>query len=299
MPTSSAIHVNSFGVGTHHPTGFMRNRKKYTGFLFLHFLTPHRIHFGERVVFREAGECFIYTPNTPQHYGSNGLIAFGNDWMHLSGSGVLPLLKNLELPLNTPMNLGSSAFVPKHLQAIGLEISEHRLHWEMGVELKVRDFFLELCRAVNNDDKGRLAPRNEEMHERLNRLRLEMQARCAEKWSLERMLEQVHMSRSKFALYYRRLFKVSPLDDLIAMRIQLAKEYLETTDFSVTHIADTCGFSDVYYFCKIFKKRIGLPPGQYRKNPISTAPTVMSQIWKDGKPVRHQKRYARKETRGK
>ena len=271
----------------------MRNRKKYTGFLFLHFLTPYRIHFGERVVFREAGECLIYTPNTPQHYGSDGLTAFGNDWMHLSGSGVLPLLKNLELPLNTPMSPSSSAFVPKFIQAIGMEISEHRINWEMGVELKAREFFLELCRAVNNDDKGRLAPKNEEMHARLNRFRLDMQARCAENWSLGRMLEQVHMSRSKFALYYRKLFHASPLDDLIAMRIDLAKVYLETTELSVTHIAETCGFSDVYYFCKIFKKRVGLPPGKYRVAPQISTPTAISQIWKDGKPLRYQKRYAK------
>lgn len=292
MPNSSDINVNSFGIGTHHPIGFMRNRKRCGDYLFLHFLTPYRIHLRERVHVRSAGECLIFTPNSRQHYGSDGITAFGNDWMHISGSGVQPLLKRMELPLNTPMVPGSSAFVPKLLREIGLEISERRPNWEFGVDVRVRNFFLELSRAVNGDEKNRLAPKNEEMHERLNRLRLDIQARCAEKWDLERMLAQVHMSRSKFTIFYRKIFNISPIDDVINMRLTLAKQYLETTEFSVTHIAEVCGFSDVYYFCRLFKAKNGISPGKYRSDTPASTTAVTGQIWKDGKKLSHQRRYS-------
>jgi AraC family transcriptional regulator of arabinose operon len=295
MAAFYGINVNSFGIGTHHPPGFMRNRKSGGDYLFLHFLTPYRIHLKERVLVREAGECIIFSPNMRQLYGSDGIAAFGNDWMHISGSGVQPYLKQINLPLNALLIPDSSVFVPKHLKEISQEISAHRDMWELGVELRVKSFLLELSRMVNGGGELRLVPKTEEMHELLNRLRLEVQARCTEKWDIERMLEQVHMSRSKFVTLYRKVFGASPVNDLIAMRLELARHYLRTTDWSVTKIAETCGFSDVYYFCRQFGAKTGTPPGKFRKIGVSPAVTdADAHIWKNGKGgARHSRRYNR------
>lgn len=265
MALDNIIRINGIGVGTHHPKGYVHVRKGCGDFLFLHFITPYRIHLGDSVHFREAGDCIIFSPNTRQHYGSDGLLPYGNDWLHISGPSVKPLLKHLSLPVDTLFSPQSSTFIHKELGVIGQELAQGRPNWELAVDLRVRTLLLELSRAIHESANPRLPRRSEEMHDRLNRLRLDMQARCAEKWDLPRMLNAVHMSRSKFIHFYSGLFGAPPIRDLINMRLELAKNYLESSDMSVGQIADACGFNDIYYFCRQFKLKNGISPGAYRK----------------------------------
>ncbi len=266
MLSHSRISVNAIGVGMHHPASFRVRRPRGSGdFLFLHFLTTYRLRLDSRADVREAGDCIIYSPNTRQEYGGDGVINFGNDWMHMSGEAVRPLLRELNLPLNTLLTPRATAFIPLLLREIRLEMENLNLYWEMAVDLKARSFLVELSRMVNGERIDRLAPRNEELHERLNRLRLVMQDRCAEKWTLDRMARQVHMNRSSFANVYRQLFNSSPINDLIETRLNLAKRYLIDTDKSITEVAYISGFRDVYYFCRQFKKKTGVSPGNFRR----------------------------------
>lgn len=269
MAQPASINIDALGIGMHHPPDFVVKRSQGSGdYLFLHFLTTYRIRIDGRIYIREAGDCIIYEPNIKQEYSGDGIISFGNDWVHFSGKVVKPFLEQLELPVNTLFAPRMAAFIPSLLREIRLEMTSRNLHWEVSAELKLRSFLVELSRAVNGEHVVRLAPRNEELHEKLNRLRLVMQERCAEKWDLDRMAEMVHMSRSSFATVYRNLFSKSPVNDIIDMRLNLSKNYLDDTDKRVTEIAYLCGFSDVYYFCRLFKKREGMPPGNYRTQNI-------------------------------
>ena len=47
--------------------------------------------------------------------------------------------------------------------------------------------------------------------------------------------------------------------------MEQAKEWLETTDMSISDIGYTLGFNETGYFIKTFKKNIGMTPGMYRK----------------------------------
>ena len=48
-------------------------------------------------------------------------------------------------------------------------------------------------------------------------------------------------------------------------KMEQAKEWLETTDMSISDIEYTLGFNETGYFIKTFKKNIGMTPGMYRK----------------------------------
>lgn len=49
-------------------------------------------------------------------------------------------------------------------------------------------------------------------------------------------------------------------------RIRHAKRLLLTTGDSVKKVAQASGFSDVYYFCRLFKRECGMTPTQFRKD---------------------------------
>lgn len=68
-------------------------------------------------------------------------------------------------------------------------------------------------------------------------------------------------------VYFRKLFKaqygMTPKQYILDVRIGKAKQLLPDRTYSVTAIAEQCGFSGVYHFCKIFKQKTGLTPTEY------------------------------------
>lgn len=70
--------------------------------------------------------------------------------------------------------------------------------------------------------------------------------------------------------YFRRCFKdatgKTPTQYLTELRINRAKQLLSDNKiFSVSSIAESCGFADSLYFSTCFKKHVGMSPLNYRK----------------------------------
>jgi len=64
---------------------------------------------------------------------------------------------------------------------------------------------------------------------------------------------------------FRQELGLSPWEYLNRYRIKKAKDLLDHTDKSVTAIAFEVGFNDPAYFNRVFRKIVGMSPGQYRK----------------------------------
>ena len=67
----------------------------------------------------------------------------------------------------------------------------------------------------------------------------------------------------RFGELFRHAFATTPNRYLITRRIERAKELLAAEGVSVTEVAELCGFSDVYYFSKVFKRETGMAPVQW------------------------------------
>jgi ligand-binding sensor protein/AraC-like DNA-binding protein len=82
--------------------------------------------------------------------------------------------------------------------------------------------------------------------------------------SLKKMSDYCHVSSSYLSRLFTKEVGESYSAFIIKMKVNWAKEILETTDFSITKISEELGFNDVGYFIKIFKKHVGLTPAFYR-----------------------------------
>ena len=71
-------------------------------------------------------------------------------------------------------------------------------------------------------------------------------------------------SPSYLTAMYRRVFGVGVAEQIIEYRIDRARERLSSTASSVADIAREVGYADPKYFMRVFKRRTGLTPGQYR-----------------------------------
>ena len=86
--------------------------------------------------------------------------------------------------------------------------------------------------------------------------------------TLDSLSKLTFLNKYYLAHSFKNYKGVSPINYLIYRRIDEAKHLLETTNYSVTKIAELTGFSSQSYFSQIFKKETSLTPNNYRKETL-------------------------------
>lgn len=83
--------------------------------------------------------------------------------------------------------------------------------------------------------------------------------------SIQELADKVYMNRDYLGRIFRESTGVTISTMIQKVRIERTCCLLSTTDRTVTDIAAACGFDDMKFFYKTFKKFMGILPGEYRK----------------------------------
>lgn len=65
--------------------------------------------------------------------------------------------------------------------------------------------------------------------------------------------------------HFKQAVGITPQQYLTRKRLQYAKQLLLTTDLSQKQISFECGYSDAFYFSRVFSRQIGVSPTQFRQ----------------------------------
>lgn len=82
---------------------------------------------------------------------------------------------------------------------------------------------------------------------------------------LDSIYKAVNVSKFHLCRSFREHTGMTVMDYILSTRIILAKNELKKTDLSVMQISEKCGFNSVSNFCRVFRKKEGCTPLQYRK----------------------------------
>ena len=99
----------------------------------------------------------------------------------------------------------------------------------------------------------------------LKSLRERIYENPSERFSVQSLADELHLSKSYFQHIYKECFGVPPTADIIHNRTEYAKQLLDSTAFSVSRISEKLGYGSDVDFIKQFRKQTGMTPLEYRK----------------------------------
>lgn len=80
------------------------------------------------------------------------------------------------------------------------------------------------------------------------------------------LADKMAISTSQLSRKLNQTTGFSTTSYILQVKLSKAKKMLHDSSVSLSEVADSCGFYDLSYFSRVFKKEFGITPSQYQKN---------------------------------
>lgn len=222
-----------------------------TGELDYRFYNGKRIkaYAGDTILFKPTDGYKVTCPLECQHYTIN---------FHLLPSSIEgTLAKKIFLEKETAIIQKDTAL--SHIDTLE-QVCQLWQQKEAGYQMKaiqltyklLYNFIKKQTSVYQNDDYHKLKPAIDLLENSWN-----------SDISLSTLANACILSVPYFRHLFYRVFATSPIQYRDTLRILHAKDYLLLENLSISDVARKCGFEDVNYFCRFFKKHTGITPSQY------------------------------------
>ena len=174
---------------------------------------------------------------------------------------------NFLFDLPEGVSLKCEAVVPPYGKNIEYSIRKIITTWRIKPPTMHADC-LSILYAVYSDFLKASTPAflHSQKHQRMEKAREYIDAHITSTdLSVQSVANAFKMSESHFRYSFKAMHNMSPTQYIQQKRICLAKALLRDTNDSLTHIAESIGYSSIYYFSEAFKKEIKCSPSEYRK----------------------------------
>jgi AraC-like DNA-binding protein len=222
----------------------------------LHFLDVR----GKTV--RIESPVFYWTfPGIRYQYGCSDRSPWAHHWIAFKGPRVEQFIQKGLLPRITEKNWKSIKEIDRlkrdfHIlldylngQSYGTARAIHLLE---GLLLQIQE---------QDSIAAPHAPHYEELH----KLKDSIDSAPEEEWNFFSIAHTFCISYSSFRRLFHNCLRMAPQAYVINARLNKAASQLRTGTTAIKVAASRAGIEDVYYFSKLFKKKFGVTPSQYRR----------------------------------
>jgi AraC-like DNA-binding protein len=177
-------------------------------------------------------------------------------WAELSG--LERFVKRFKPPINRPTMPADPLPLALRLRALRAEVLSQTPEQEEWVRLTASLLIMEWLRQSLPG-----APCACPAEKRIELAVHQMLADYSHPWNVGELSDMIRVSPSYFSQLCRKRFGKSPIDMLIERRIDVARRLLRVPGETVKGVSRAVGFSDIYYFSRLFKSRCGVSPTQF------------------------------------
>ncbi|MBQ2614914.1 MAG: helix-turn-helix transcriptional regulator [Clostridia bacterium] len=207
-----------------------------------------------------TGSVIVYLPRERQEYKFRADVNSTSYFIHFTGTACEELLQKLHLDSGRIFLVGKSRRIENalnhlidefhlklpfyespchgHLLVVLSLIARRMAHSQSVTELRSRKLIEESCRY--------------------------MYANYSKNITITEYARMCNLSESRFSHLFKEHTGLTPIQYILNIKIQRAKELLENTDLPILQISEIIGMQSQNYFSRIFKKHTGLSPLKYR-----------------------------------
>ncbi|HEY9595014.1 MAG TPA: AraC family transcriptional regulator [Spirochaetia bacterium] len=204
------------------------------------------------------GTVMIVFPGVPHYYKPEYEVGWTEYWVgfrgpyadHLSAEGFLSARKPFhEVGLQ-------NGLVAIYDQIFELVRSQRPLY-----QLRASSCVLALIAEILALE--RRAEQHSQSEQIVEKAKFYMEENVYSELNLNRIGDLLGVSTSHLNAVFKSYTAMTPYQYFISIKIRKAKELLERGDLSVKEVAFRLGFTDQYYFSRLFRRKTGLPPSRW------------------------------------
>ena len=203
--------------------------------------------------------------NIENYKGEYILLMVGLDFLKEFSPGGLDLRQILITKGKKINHLIKDKRLAQMIKRISDELAEQRESYRLVVYSLVTELFVLMLRDYASDARREVA-----LHGAGKSAELIAPALTAiyEEYDKQMTLDELsalcNISKYHFCRIFKEEMKMTPVQYITAYRISLADMMLRDSDKSIDAIALECGFSDISYFYRCYKRLRGTPPKRAR-----------------------------------
>lgn len=254
--------IDQLGVNNFQNEDFQIHREDgMPDYLFVLFKSPAEVFAEGKYEDVDAGVCICFDKYKIQSYHPKPGISFLHDYLHFDLESDYERMLFSDFPLGVPFPVSLPRLISESLS----DICREQLRAASANRREIMSHYgiIFLCRLKDEVDHGTLDREKRENFRILYDLRTEIYREPQTDWSIDSICRRLGISRSYFQHLYREFFSVSPMQDVIAARIDVAKNLLVNSNLRISEVAERCGYRTLTHFIHQFEKYVGVTPGRY------------------------------------
>lgn len=218
-------------------------------------------HYQNRQYYIRQGDCVWIDCSYPYSHISTASSSWELKWVHFYGKKVHTFYKYF-------VDQGKPAvFSPFYAGSFNESLSAlyglHKNNDSMK-ELLSHKYLTDIITSCFTENTH-AGPKESETFEKLIQIQNHIRQDFSSAMSLDTLSDAFYISKYHLAREYKKQFGTTLFNDLTNYRISHSKSLLRFTSQSIKQIAMECGYSDVNYFIKVFKKMENMTPLEYRR----------------------------------
>lgn len=223
--------------------------------VWIHYVISGKGYFNGKEI--HGGEGFITYPGDECSYRPDTADPWRYVWMRLHGDDSEKILRKCGFPdVMGTFEHKNSELLSTTVASINLELlisGKNRMYAEAAAKLIF---------STNGTFSTDESLSSGEIW--VNRSKEYINTNLHKKLRIEQLAATLHIDRKYLRNLFVKHIGISPEQYVIRTRLTRAKEFLISTESSISVIAASLGYNDALGFSKIFKKHTGLSPTEYR-----------------------------------
>lgn len=218
------------------------------------------LQIGEEIFYPKPGQLFMMPAGIKQSYSFVNENVFTKYWCHFDAFiGEANLFDIIKIPYF--INGSDSRYLKERFSAL----VEHYRREDLTASIRMKSVLLDILayyiESMAEDDIYMVASTSVE---KLSHVIEYIDSHLSDNLSVEDLANRVHFHPNYFSRLFHNQIGCSPIQYISKRRLDKAKALLSSTAMTVTEIAESTGFKDVFYFSKTFKSSTGLSPTEYK-----------------------------------